>query len=192
MAIKVIADSIHAGFFIRSLAVLIDIFLLRLIFFLIVYFDNNFFFLLSNDWKDFYFLNFSDLAFPDIKTGLLVFQYYGFLDFVVYYFGFFKAVFIRSIPFIIVVFFWFMFSATPGKMIFRLKILDAKTGETPKRIQFVIRYFCYFLSGIFFLGFLWIIFDKKKQAFHDKIARTLVVRKVAKEIIFQPENNKTI
>ncbi len=32
----------------------------------------------------------------------------------------------------------------------------------------------YWISGIFYLGFLWILFDNKRQGFHDKIAGTIV------------------
>jgi len=35
----------------------------------------------------------------------------------------------------------------------------------------------YWLSGaVFYLGFIWVAFDDKKQGWHDKIARTFVVR----------------
>jgi uncharacterized RDD family membrane protein YckC len=29
---------------------------------------------------------------------------------------------------------------------------------------------------VFFLGFLWIIFDREKQGWHDKIAGTVVIK----------------
>jgi uncharacterized RDD family membrane protein YckC len=31
------------------------------------------------------------------------------------------------------------------------------------------------VSGIFFLGYLWILVDDRRQGWHDKLARTLVV-----------------
>lgn len=35
--------------------------------------------------------------------------------------------------------------------------------------------FAAFISGIFYLGFLWMVVDKKKQTWHDKVFRTYVV-----------------
>ena len=73
--------------------------------------------------------------------------------------------------------FWSIKSATPGKMVFGLKIVDAKTGNKPSLGQFVGRYFAAFLSAIpFLLGFLWVAWDKRKQGFHDLLAGTVVVK----------------
>jgi uncharacterized RDD family membrane protein YckC len=45
------------------------------------------------------------------------------------------------------------------------------------------RYFAYYLSTILLgLGFLWIIWDPKKQGWHDKLAGTVVVRPVGIKI----------
>jgi len=80
------------------------------------------------------------------------------------------------LPAIIIMIFWYFKSATPGKMLTKLKIVDAKTGKKPTIIQFLIRYVGYFLSSIFLLGFIWVAFDKRKQGWHDKIAGTVVIR----------------
>ena len=73
--------------------------------------------------------------------------------------------------------FWIWKSATPGKMMMRLVIVDARTGETPTMRQYFGRFFSYFLSAIpLLLGFLWIGFDQRKKGFHDKLANTAVVR----------------
>jgi uncharacterized RDD family membrane protein YckC len=80
------------------------------------------------------------------------------------------------LPAIIVIAFWLYKSATPGKMLTKLTIVDAKTGKKPTLVQFLLRYVSYFLSSIFLLGFIWIAFDKRKQGWHDKIAGTVVVR----------------
>ena len=79
------------------------------------------------------------------------------------------------IPAILVLAFWLYKSATPGKMLLKLTIVDAKNGEKPTTVQFIIRYLGYFLSSIFLLGFIWVAFDKRKQGWHDKIAGTVVV-----------------
>jgi len=77
---------------------------------------------------------------------------------------------------VVVMLFWIYRSATPGKMMLGLKIIDAKTGGTITTGQAIGRYFGYYLSCLFFaLGFIWAGFDRRKQAWHDKLAGTLVV-----------------
>ena len=72
--------------------------------------------------------------------------------------------------------FWKWKSATPGKMILQLKIVDA-AGEQPSTGQYVGRYFAYLISMLpLFLGYFWVAWDRHKQAWHDKLARTYVIR----------------
>lgn len=67
--------------------------------------------------------------------------------------------------------------ATPGKMLLGLKVLDAKTGNLLTIGQALLRYAGYILSSLIFcLGYIWVGFDKKKQGWHDKMAKTVVVR----------------
>jgi uncharacterized RDD family membrane protein YckC len=80
-------------------------------------------------------------------------------------------------PAVAVVLFWIYRQATPGKMAISAKIVDAKTGGKPSTGQLIGRYLAYYLSTIpFFLGFIWVAFDARKQGWHDKLAGTLVVR----------------
>ena len=80
-------------------------------------------------------------------------------------------------PMVAVIAFWLLKQATPGKIAISAKIVDAKTGGEPSMGQYIIRYIAYFLSTIpLCLGFIWVAFDPKKQGWHDKIARTVVVR----------------
>ena len=80
------------------------------------------------------------------------------------------------LPIVAVILFWTYKQATPGKMIFGAKIVDAKTGEKPSLGQWVIRYIGYFPASIvFFLGLMWVGWDKRKQGWHDKMAGTVVV-----------------
>lgn len=75
------------------------------------------------------------------------------------------------------VLFWIFKSATPGKMLFKIFIVDSRTLGKAKAHQNIIRYLGYFLSLIpFGLGFLWIAIDHRKQGWHDKIANTVVIR----------------
>jgi uncharacterized RDD family membrane protein YckC len=71
---------------------------------------------------------------------------------------------------------WRFWGATPGKMAIPAKIVDARTGEAASAVRLVVRFFAYIVSIIpFFLGFVWIAIDRRKQAWHDKIAGTLVI-----------------
>ncbi|WP_446830969.1 RDD family protein [Candidatus Foliamicus sp.] len=72
--------------------------------------------------------------------------------------------------------FWIIKSATVGKMLVKVKIVNANTGKPASPLQCIVRYLGYFVSALpLGLGFLWVAFDKRKQGWHDKIARTLVV-----------------
>ena len=80
-------------------------------------------------------------------------------------------------PTIAVILLWRYYQATPGKMIFKATIADAKTGGKPSLRQLIIRYLGYIISTTpLCLGFFWIAFDKKKQSFHDKLANTVVIQ----------------
>lgn len=74
---------------------------------------------------------------------------------------------------------WMRYAATPGKVLMGLRVLNAETGENISFSQGMIRYLGYFVSAIVFcLGYLWIFLDDKKQAWHDKMAQTVVVQEV--------------
>ena len=91
--------------------------------------------------------------------------------------GFWDLIFSYVLPAIAVIFFWVYKSATPGKLATKLTIVDADTGEKPTLAQFIIRYFAYFVAVIpLFLGIIWVGIDARKQGWHDKIARTVVIR----------------
>ncbi len=80
-------------------------------------------------------------------------------------------------PVVAVISFWLYKSATPGKMLTKLKIVDAKTGEKPKVGQFFLRYIGFIIALLpFLLGVIWVGFDKRKQGWHDKLASTVVIR----------------
>ena len=80
------------------------------------------------------------------------------------------------LPAIAVVAFWRLYGATPGKMAVGAKIVDAKSGERPSTARLVLRYLAYLVSALpLFLGFIWIGISRRKQGFHDKIARTMVI-----------------
>lgn len=72
--------------------------------------------------------------------------------------------------------FWRYCGATPGKIALGVKIVDAATGEPPNLGRLVVRFLAYFVSALpLYLGFLWVAVDRRKQGWHDKIARTVVI-----------------
>lgn len=82
------------------------------------------------------------------------------------------------VPAAAVLLFWMYRQATPGKMAVGATIVDADTGAKPSTGQLLGRYLAYYVSAIpFCLGFLWVAFDRRKQGWHDKLARTVVVRR---------------
>jgi len=78
---------------------------------------------------------------------------------------------------IVIIMFWIFRQATPGKMVVSARIVDAATGNSPTVAQCIGRYLAYFVSSLpLGLGLLWVVFDKRKQGWHDKLAGTVVVR----------------
>ena len=92
--------------------------------------------------------------------------------------GLVAALFNYLVPAIVIILFWVYRSATPGKMLLKLQIVDARTGTKPSTGQFIGRYLGYYVSILtLFLGIIWVAFDRRKQGFHDKLAGTVVIRK---------------
>jgi uncharacterized RDD family membrane protein YckC len=93
------------------------------------------------------------------------------------YFGIWDVLLNYVLPFVATIWFWLRFLGTPGKMLVKIKIVDANTGNKMSVGQAIGRYFAYIISSIpFGLGFIWIAFDKKKQGWHDKLAGTVVIK----------------
>ncbi len=72
--------------------------------------------------------------------------------------------------------FWTWRGQTPGMMLLNIKVLRGDGS----RISFgyaLLRYVGYIVCGLMLgIGFLWIIWDARKQGIHDKIADTVVVK----------------
>lgn len=80
-------------------------------------------------------------------------------------------------PAVVVIAFWIYQGATPGKMAVSAQIVDADTGARLSLSRSLIRYLGYVLSLVpLGLGFFWIVFDARKQGWHDKLANSVVVR----------------
>jgi len=77
---------------------------------------------------------------------------------------------------------WHFWNATPGKLICRLQVVDAKTGGRMSDWQSILRVLAYLPSAIMFgLGFFWIGLNKKRKGWHDYLAGTEVVLTSSKE-----------
>jgi uncharacterized RDD family membrane protein YckC len=72
------------------------------------------------------------------------------------------------------IFFWTLVGFTPGKALLGLKIMR-RNGAKISFGRSLVRFFAYWISAIpLFLGFLWILWDPKRQSWHDKIVDTQV------------------
>ncbi len=64
---------------------------------------------------------------------------------------------------------------TLGKIMLKLRVIK-KNGQRIGILDAIIRnVFGYTISGMFLLGYLWAMFDREKQTWHDKLAGTVVV-----------------
>ncbi len=65
---------------------------------------------------------------------------------------------------------------TPGKMAMKIKVVKADGTKLDYLSAFLREVIGKFISGVVFvIGYLWMLWDGKKQTWHDKIAGTLVV-----------------
>jgi uncharacterized RDD family membrane protein YckC len=72
-------------------------------------------------------------------------------------------------------FFWTLVGYTPGKALLGLRVVR----QDRTKLSFgrsILRFLSYWISAIpLFLGFFWVLWDSKRQGWHDKIAGTQVV-----------------
>lgn len=77
-------------------------------------------------------------------------------------------------------YFWTVRGATPGKMLFHLRVVTEQGESTIGAKQAVLRMIGYFINNFTFgIGFLLIAFSADKRGLHDRIAETSVVRRKA-------------
>jgi uncharacterized RDD family membrane protein YckC len=82
----------------------------------------------------------------------------------------------QALPAIWTITFWLAWKATPGKLLLDCQILDADTLQKASFSQLILRYLCYIISALpLGLGFLWIVFNKRNQGWHDKLSNTVVI-----------------
>ena len=92
------------------------------------------------------------------------------------FFGYTSALFIINTIFMggYFVFFWSKFGATPGKMLMRMKIVDANDSKSLPSTYRCIKRFCGYITA--FMSLLYVHFNKRGMALHDKMANTVVIK----------------
>ncbi len=71
---------------------------------------------------------------------------------------------------------------TLGKMMLRLRVVKKRGGRITILDALLRNVFGYTVSQIFLLGYLWALFDRENQAWHDKMAGTVVVVEERQEV----------
>lgn len=75
-------------------------------------------------------------------------------------------------------FFWARGGQTPGMWLFGLRIVRDRDGGRIGWGTALLRTLgMYAASAVFYLGFIWILVDKRRRGFHDLIAGTVVVKR---------------
>ncbi len=73
-------------------------------------------------------------------------------------------------------FFTWYYGATAGKMIVKIRVISTDLLDNPSLLTSIIRASLRVMSEwVLYLGFLWGFFDKNRQTWHDKLAKTLVI-----------------
>jgi len=81
---------------------------------------------------------------------------------------------------------WFLAKGkTPGKWLAGIQVADKRNGNFPGLGRMIVReIFGKWVSGLFLgIGYLWAVFDRDGQAWHDKIAGTIVLRTSASQAL---------
>ena len=67
--------------------------------------------------------------------------------------------------------------STLGMKVFKLRVVDANTGQPIGIGRALLRYIGWIIAGIpCYIGLIWAAFDARKQGWHDKIASTVVIQ----------------
>jgi uncharacterized RDD family membrane protein YckC len=89
-----------------------------------------------------------------------------------------------AIPAIIIVslgyfpFFWVRGGQTPGMRMFGLKVVMDRDGGPVTLGPAILRLIGYWVDGfVFYLGFIWVLIDKRRRGWHDLIAGTVVIQR---------------
>ncbi len=70
--------------------------------------------------------------------------------------------------------FWMLIGQTPGKYLMGLRIVRLDGSRVTIGVC-IRRLIGYYISAILFIGYIMVLFDDRRQAFHDKFAGTFVI-----------------
>lgn len=88
----------------------------------------------------------------------------------------------QCIPILVTGLMWATWGTSPGKRALNLRIVDVDTGQRMTVRQAGLRTVGYLLSfATCGAGFLWVLFNDRKQTLHDRIANTTVVEEETRE-----------
>lgn len=69
-----------------------------------------------------------------------------------------------------------LYGATVGKMLLKIRVVDITMLDNPGWAASFLRGSVRFLGEtLFYLGFVWALFDPFRQGWHDKFAKTMVI-----------------
>lgn len=75
------------------------------------------------------------------------------------------------------VYFWGSSGSSLGMRLFRLRVVDASTGQPIGAGRATLRYIGFIVAAIpCWIGLIWAAFDPRAQGWHDKIASTVVLQ----------------
>jgi uncharacterized RDD family membrane protein YckC len=87
----------------------------------------------------------------------------------------FGAIFTTFFGMAYFLFFWVVAGFSPGMGLLGLRLVRVN-GEHVPLGRAVLRFVGYWISALFlFIGFLWILFDRRHQGWHDKLSGTVVI-----------------
>jgi uncharacterized RDD family membrane protein YckC len=73
--------------------------------------------------------------------------------------------------------FWARSGATPGMKMLGLRVVRDADGGPISGGQAILRLVGYWVSGlVLYLGYIWILIDKRRRGWHDLIAGTVVIK----------------
>lgn len=82
----------------------------------------------------------------------------------------------QCVPVLITGILWAAWGTSPGKRALHLQIVDADTGRPMTPRQAGLRTLGYLLTfATCGAGFLWVLFNQRRQTLHDRIANTVVI-----------------
>jgi uncharacterized RDD family membrane protein YckC len=82
----------------------------------------------------------------------------------------------QLIPILLTGVMWAVWGTSPGKRVVGIRIVDADSGQSLTAKQATLRTIGYLLTfATFGAGFLWVFFNQRKQALHDRLANTVVI-----------------